>query len=103
MIGKVPAENVLGEIGIGHVIALNILNVGRFTSWARCGLAARLRRSRTPSVTLAQRKALPNKVIADFGLVRENWANMAVGIYTGEAFCLPHRGMMDARLSGVGL
>ena len=49
---KVPAENVLGEIGKGHIIAFNILNVGRFKLGAMCVGGARVRwkmRSATPS------------------------------------------------------
>jgi len=47
-----------------------------------------------------QRKAF-NKVIADFGLVREKLANMAVGIYTGEAMVYRTVGMMDMALGEV--
>src|ERR1700692_334795 len=96
---KVPAENVLGEIGKGHVIAFNILNVGRFKLGAMCVGGARL--SLENAIGYAkQRKAL-GKVIADFGLVREKLANMAVGVYTGEALVYRTVGMMDAALSEV--
>jgi len=44
---KVPIENLLGEIGKGHVIAFNILNVGRFKR-ARCVWGARECRWKTP-------------------------------------------------------
>ncbi|OLD17078.1 MAG: acyl-CoA dehydrogenase [Acidobacteriales bacterium 13_1_40CM_3_55_5] len=77
---KVPVENLLGEIGKGHVIAFNILE--NAIGYAK------------------QRKAF-NKVIADFGLVREKLANMAVGIYTGEAMVYRTVGMMDVALGEV--
>jgi len=96
---KVPAENVLGEIGKGHVIAFNILNVGRFKLGAMCVGGARL--SLENAIGYAKQRKAFNKVIADFGLVREKLANMAVGIYTGEALVYRTVGMMDAALSEV--
>ena len=66
---KVPVENVLGEIGKGHMIAFNILNVGRFKLGAVAS-AARAPRCRTRSPT--PRSARPfGKPISDFGLIRE--------------------------------
>jgi len=96
---KVPAENVLGEIGKGHVIAFNILNVGRFKLGAMCVGGARL--SLENAIGYAKQRKAFNKVIAEFGLVREKLANMAVGIYTGEALVYRTVGMMDVALSEV--
>ena len=96
---KVPAENVLGEIGKGHVIAFNILNVGRFKLGAMCVGGARL--SLENAIGYAKQRKAFNKVIADFGLVREKLANMAVGVYTGESLVYRTVGMMDAALSEV--
>jgi len=96
---KVPAENMLGEIGKGHVIAFNILNVGRFKLGAMCVGGARL--SLESAIGYAKQRKAFGKVIADFGLVREKLANMAVGIYTGEALVYRTVGMMDVALSEV--
>jgi alkylation response protein AidB-like acyl-CoA dehydrogenase len=96
---KVPAENMLGEIGKGHVIAFNILNVGRFKLGAMCVGGARL--SLESAIGYAKQRKAFGKVIADFGLVREKLANMAVGIYTGEALVYRTVGMMDAALSEI--
>jgi alkylation response protein AidB-like acyl-CoA dehydrogenase len=96
---KVPAENVLGEIGKGHVIAFNILNVGRFKLGAMCIGGARV--SLENAIGYAKQRKAFNKVIADFGLVREKLANMAVGIYTGEALVYRTVGMMDVALNQV--
>src|ERR1700688_4757825 len=96
---KVPAENMLGEIGKGHVIAFNILNVGRFKLGAMCVGGARL--SLENAIGYAKQRKAFNKVIADFGLVREKLANMAVGIYTGEALVYRTVGMMDVALAEV--
>jgi butyryl-CoA dehydrogenase len=96
---KVPVENMLGEIGKGHVIAFNILNVGRFKLGAMCVGGARL--SMENAIGYAKQRKAFGKVIADFGLVREKLANMAVGIYTGEALVYRTVGMMDVALAEV--
>ncbi|HUK23373.1 MAG TPA: acyl-CoA dehydrogenase family protein [Terriglobales bacterium] len=96
---KVPAENVLGEIGKGHVIAFNILNVGRFKLGAMCVGGARVCLENAIGYS-RQRKAF-NKVIADFGLVREKLANMATLIYVGESLVYRTVGMMDAALGEI--
>ena len=96
---KVPVENLLGEIGKGHVIAFNILNVGRFKLGAMSVGGARL--SLEHAIGYAKQRKAFGKVIADFGLVREKLANMAVGIYAGEALVYRTVGMMDVALSEV--
>jgi len=94
---KVPVENVLGEIGKGHHIAFNVLNVGRFKLGAGCVGGARS--SIESAVAYAKQRKAFGKVIADFGLVREKIANMAVGIFTGEAMAYRTVGMMDAAIA----
>jgi alkylation response protein AidB-like acyl-CoA dehydrogenase len=70
---KVPAENLLGEIGKGHVIAFNILNVGRFKLGAMCVGGARV--SIESAVAYAKQRKAFGKTIGDFGLVREKIAS----------------------------
>jgi alkylation response protein AidB-like acyl-CoA dehydrogenase len=96
---QVPAENLLGEIGKGHVIAFNILNIGRFKLGAMCVGGARL--ALENSITYAKQRKAFHKTIADFGLVREKLASMAIAIYTGEALVYRTVGMMDAALAEV--
>ena len=96
---KVPLENVLGDIGKGHIIAFNILNVGRFKLGAMCVGGARV--SLQHAIEYAKQRKAFNKVIADFGLIREKLANMAVGIYTGESMVYRTVGMMDVALDDV--
>ena len=96
---KVPAENVLGEIGKGHVIAFNILNVGRFKLGAMCVGGARV--ALENSVAYAKQRKAFGKVIADFGLVREKLANMAALIYVGESLVYRTVGMMDVALNEI--
>jgi alkylation response protein AidB-like acyl-CoA dehydrogenase len=96
---KVPVANLLGEIGKGHIIAFNILNIGRFKLGAMCVGGGRL--SLENAVAYAKQRKAFNKVIADFGLVREKIANMAALLYVGESLVYRTVGMMDVALSEV--
>jgi alkylation response protein AidB-like acyl-CoA dehydrogenase len=96
---KVPVENLLGEIGKGHVIAFNILNVGRFKLGAMCVGGARV--SLESAVTYAKQRKAFGKTIGEFGLVREKIANMATLIYVGESLVYRTVGMMDTLLSEI--
>src|SRR5271169_1661986 len=97
---KVPVENVLGEIGKGHHIAFNVLNVGRFKLGA--GAIGAARNSLESAIAYAKQRKAFGKVIADFGLVREKLANMAAGIFTGEAMAYRTVGMIDAGIEQLG-
>lgn len=95
----VPVANVLGEIGRGHVIAFNILNVGRLELAASCvGGAKDLI---AESVRYAQQRKAFGKLIAEFGAVRKKLADMAVRTFAGEALTYRTAGMIDARLDGM--
>jgi butyryl-CoA dehydrogenase len=96
---KVPVENLLGEIGRGHIIAFNILNIGRFKLGAMCVGGGRV--SLENAVAYAKQRKAFEKVIADFGLVREKIANMATLIYVGESLVYRTVGMMDVLLSEI--
>src|ERR1039457_961809 len=96
---KVPVENLLGDIGRGHVIAFNILNIGRFKLGAMCLGGGRV--SLESAVSYARQRKAFGKVIADFGLVREKIANMATLLYVGESLVYRTVGMMDGALSEV--
>ena len=96
---KVPVENLLGEIGKGHIIAFNILNIGRFKLGAMCVGGARV--SLENAIGYAKQRKAFNKVIADFGLIREKIANMATLLFVGESLVYRTVGMMDAALSEV--
>jgi alkylation response protein AidB-like acyl-CoA dehydrogenase len=96
---KVPVENLLGEIGKGHIIAFNILNIGRFKLGAMCVGGARV--SLESAVAYAKQRKAFGKTIGDFGLVREKIANMATLIYVGESLVYRTVGMMDTLLSEI--
>ncbi len=96
---KVPVDNLLGEIGKGHIIAFNILNIGRFKLGAMCVGGARV--SIESAVSYAKQRKAFGKTIGEFGLVREKIANMATLIYVGESLVYRTVGMMDALLSEI--
>ncbi len=97
---RVPTENVLGELGKGHHIAFNVLNVGRFKLGAACVGSAR--NCIESAIAYAKQRKAFGKVIADFGLIREKLANIAAGIFTGEAMAYRTVGMMDAAIEQLG-
>ena len=94
---KVPVENMLGEIGKGHIIAFNILNIGRFKLGAGCVGGGRTALQNATAYA-KERKAF-GRTIAEFGLIREKLAQMAVGIYANEAMIYRTVGMMENALS----
>ncbi len=96
---QVPAENLLGEIGKGHIIAFNILNIGRFKLGAGCVGGARTS-LQTALAYAKQRKAF-GKVLSEFGLIREKIADIATGIYVGEALAYRTVGMIDEALRDI--
>ncbi len=96
---KVPVENLLGDIGKGHIIAFNILNVGRFKLGAGCVGGAR--NSLANAIGYAKQRKAFTKTIADFGLVREKIAQMAAEIYVGESAVYRTVGMMDVALGEI--
>jgi alkylation response protein AidB-like acyl-CoA dehydrogenase len=96
---QVPVDNLLGQAGKGHIIAFNILNIGRFKLGAACVGGAR--NAIESAIGYAKQRKAFGKVIADFGLVREKIANMAVGIFTGEAMVYRTIGLIDAALSDI--
>jgi butyryl-CoA dehydrogenase len=96
---QVPLENVLGEIGKGATIAFNILNVGRFKLGAACVGGARA--CLANSLKWAKERKAFGKSIAEFGMVRAMLADIAIGIYAGEALVYRTVGMMDAATADI--
>ena len=96
---KVPAENLLGDIGKGHLIAFNILNVGRFKLGAMCVGGGRV--SLENAIGYAKQRKAFSKPISDFGLVREKIANMATLLFVGESLVYRTVAMMDSALGEV--
>jgi len=80
---KVPVENVLGEIGKGHIIAFNILNIGRLKLAAAAIGGAKL--ALKNSVEYAKTREQFKTAIANFGAVKHKLAEMAIKIYADES------------------
>jgi alkylation response protein AidB-like acyl-CoA dehydrogenase len=80
---KVPVENVLGEIGKGHHIAFNILNIGRLKLCSATLGGAK--RSLTNSIQYAQTREQFKKPIASFGAIRHKLAAMATEVWVNES------------------
>lgn len=96
---EVPVENVLGEIGKGHLIAFNILNMGRLKLGAGCIGGAR--HLFVEAVKWAKEREAFGHRIADFGLIKEKLGEMVVRIYAAESMCYRTAGMIDGMLHGV--
>ncbi len=96
---QVPVENLLGEVGKGHHIAFNILNIGRFKLGAACVGGAR--NSLQDGIGYAKERKAFGKAIAEFGLIQEKLAESAAGIYAGEAMVYRTIGMIDSALADV--
>ena len=96
---QVPVENLLGEVGKGHHIAFNILNIGRFKLGAACVGGAR--NSLQDGIGYAKERKAFGKAIAEFGLIQEKLAESATGIYAGEAMVYRTIGMIDSALADV--
>src|SRR6195952_2744373 len=79
---KVPVENVLGEIGKGHIIAFNILNIGRLKLCAAALGASK--RATTETVRYATTREQFKMSIAKFGAIKNKIARMAVALWTTE-------------------
>jgi alkylation response protein AidB-like acyl-CoA dehydrogenase len=96
---KVPKENLLHEIGRGHIVAFNILNAGRFTLGASCVGGAKNVLT-TSSKYGKERKAF-GKQIGDFGLIREKLAEMAIQIFAVESMVYRSAGNIEAAMSAA--
>ena len=100
---KVPVENVLGEIGRGHIIAFNVLNIGRYKLCAAtqggCKAAA------TVSVRYAATREQFKTPIANFGAIKHKLAEMAIRIWVADSAMYRTGKMIDNKeieLSAAG-
>ncbi|HTQ95681.1 MAG TPA: acyl-CoA dehydrogenase family protein [Candidatus Acidoferrum sp.] len=96
---RVPKENVLHEIGRGHIVAFNVLNAGRFTLGASC-VGGSKHVLATASKYSKERKAF-NKQIGDFGLIKEKLAEMAIQIFAVESMIYRSAGYMEAAMNAA--
>ena len=96
---RVPVENVLGEVGRGHIIAFNILNLGRL----KLGLFGQGGASEALAISIRyakERKAF-GRSIAQFGLIQHKLAEMAVRMYANESMAYRVVGELETRIKGL--
>ncbi len=96
---KVPAENLLGEIGKGHKIAFNVLNFARYKLGAMCGGGAKGAIGESARYA-AQRKQF-GQPIAHFGAIKHKLGEMIVRAYAVESLIYRTAGMIDARIAAA--
>lgn len=96
---KIPATNLLGEVGKGGYIAFNILNVGRYKLGNAAVGAGRV--CLNNGIRYAKERKAFGKSISEFGLIEEKLADCAVGVFVGEALAYRNVGLIDRALANV--
>ena len=96
---KVPAGNVLGEVGKGHKVAFNVLNFGRFKLGGMCSGGARAAIGEAATYAAARKQF--GQPIAAFGAIRHKLGEMIVRTYAVESLLYRMAGMIDARISST--
>ncbi|MGG1574137.1 acyl-CoA dehydrogenase family protein [Fictibacillus sp. NRS-1165] len=95
----VPKENLLGEAGRGHIIAFNILNIGRYKLAIGCVGAAK--RGIEVSAKYANERTQFKRKISSFSLIQEKLANMALQTYASESSVYRTVGLFESRLGSL--
>jgi len=96
---KVPVENVLGEIGKGHVVAFNILNLGRLKLGSRN--VGGMKFALNNAISYSKERHQFGRAISNFGLIKRKLAEMAVRCYVGDALVWRTLGAVDRALETV--
>ncbi|MBX6395851.1 MAG: acyl-CoA dehydrogenase family protein [Alicyclobacillaceae bacterium] len=97
----VPVENVLGEVGKGHLIAFNILNIGRYKLAAGCVGTSKM--ALAMAAQYAKERTQFGKPIAEFPLIQNKLATMAVRIFAAESAVYRTVGLFDRQLQDFDL
>ena len=95
---KVPVENVLGTIGQGHKVAFNVLNFGRVKLGARNMSGVKM--ALNHAVRYAKERRQFGKAIAEFGLIKQKLAGMAIRGFVGDAMSYRTLGDVDRAIDG---
>ncbi|MCK5914304.1 MAG: acyl-CoA dehydrogenase family protein [Desulfuromusa sp.] len=96
---KVPVENVLGEIGKGHKIAFNSLNIGRFKLGAMVTGAAKM--ALAEGISYANERKQFGRPISSFGAIQEKIADVTAAIYASESLVYRLAGLLDTKLATI--
>jgi len=97
---QVPVENLLGEPGRGHVIAFNILNVGRYK--LAVGAVGSAKRALEIATNYAKERKQFKTPLANFTLIKNKLANMAIKTYAAESSVYRTVGLFDTALNRLG-
>jgi alkylation response protein AidB-like acyl-CoA dehydrogenase len=92
----VPVENVLGEVGRGHVIAFNILNIGRLKLGP--ALVGAAKNVLAVSIKYAKQRKAFGATIADFGAIQHKLAEMAIRIFVTESMAWRVVGLIESKM-----
>jgi alkylation response protein AidB-like acyl-CoA dehydrogenase len=95
---KVPIENLLGTIGQGHKVAFNVLNFGRVKLGARNMSGVKM--ALNHAVRYAKERRQFGKAIAEFGLIKQKLAGMAIRGFVGDAMSYRTLGDVDRAIDG---
>jgi alkylation response protein AidB-like acyl-CoA dehydrogenase len=96
---KTPVSNLLGEVGKGHKIAFNILNIGRFKLGAMCLGGMKLMASE--AVRYANERHQFGKPISSFGAIKGKLAEMAIRTWVGEALTYRTLGLIEGAINAT--
>ncbi len=94
---RVPVENVLGEVGRGHKIAFNVLNVGRFKLGAFC--VGQGKYALSEGARYANERRQFDVPISSFGAIREKLADVTAMTFASESVVYRLAGLIDGRLA----
>jgi len=97
---QVPKENLLHEVGRGHIVAFNILNSGRFSLGAYCIGGAKY--TLEAAAKYSKERTAFGKPIGDFGLIRAKLAEIAIQTYAVESMIFRSAGLMDQSIEAAG-
>jgi alkylation response protein AidB-like acyl-CoA dehydrogenase len=96
---RIPIDNVIGEIGKGHHVAFNILNIGRAKLGA--GAVGGAKTAFNDAVQYAKQRVAFGKPIAQFGAIKHKLAEMAIRIWVAEGMVYRTAGLMDRSLESI--
>jgi Acyl-CoA dehydrogenase, C-terminal domain len=96
---KVPIDNVVGEVGKGHHVAFNILNIGRAKLGA--GAVGGAKTALNDAIQYAKQRVAFGKPIASFGAIKHKLAEMATRIWVAEGLVYRTAGLMDRSLEAI--
>lgn len=98
---KVPVENLLGQVGKGHQVAFNILNIGRYKLGVGCSGAAKY--AIELAARYAQERVQFNLPLAKFGMIKNKIADMNIRTYVTESICYRTGGLINSLVENLDM